>query len=184
MIVVAIIGVLAALSIYGISRYFLSAKTAEAKHTVGAIAKAAAAAYERELSLSQVLAPGAAGSATAATLCDSATKKIPTVIPPGAKVNPDPADQNEPSPTIGWTCLGFSLTQPVLYQYDYERNGNTATSGLPGAPTYTGTFFEASAKGDLDANPARLSTFALGGQVQSDGSLTLSTAIYADQEDQ
>ncbi len=36
MIVVAIIGVLAALAIYGVRRYMASAKTSEAKNTIGA----------------------------------------------------------------------------------------------------------------------------------------------------
>ncbi len=43
MIVVAIIGVLAALAIYGVRRYLATAKTSEAKNTVGAIARGAAA---------------------------------------------------------------------------------------------------------------------------------------------
>ena len=39
MIVVAIIGVLAALAIYGVRRYLASAKTSEAKNTIGAISR-------------------------------------------------------------------------------------------------------------------------------------------------
>jgi len=39
MIVVAIIGVLAALAIYGVRRYLASAKTGEAKNTIGAISR-------------------------------------------------------------------------------------------------------------------------------------------------
>ena len=48
MIVVAIIGVLAALAIFGVRRYLASAKTSEAKNSVGAITRGAAAAFERE----------------------------------------------------------------------------------------------------------------------------------------
>ena len=48
MIVVAIIGVLAALAIYGVRRYLASSKTSEAKNTVGAISRGATAAFERE----------------------------------------------------------------------------------------------------------------------------------------
>ena len=56
MIVVAIIGVLAALAIYGVRRYLASAKTSEAKNTIGAITRSAQAAYERENAASEEVA--------------------------------------------------------------------------------------------------------------------------------
>ena len=49
MIVVAIIGVLAALAIYGVRKYIANAKTAEARMSLGRIAKDASAAYNREV---------------------------------------------------------------------------------------------------------------------------------------
>src|SRR5689334_23265245 len=55
MIVVAIIGVLAALAIYGVRRYLATSKTAEAKNTIGGIARAAVAAYERETYSNELL---------------------------------------------------------------------------------------------------------------------------------
>ncbi len=55
MIVVAIIGVLAALAIYGVNKYLASAKTSEAKNTIGAIARGAAASYERETAASEIV---------------------------------------------------------------------------------------------------------------------------------
>ena len=48
MIVVAIVGVLAALAIYGVRKYLLNSKTAEVRNAVGQMAKDAKAAYERE----------------------------------------------------------------------------------------------------------------------------------------
>ena len=48
MIVVAIVGVLAALAIYGVRRYILNSKTAEARNGIGQMAKDASAAYNRE----------------------------------------------------------------------------------------------------------------------------------------
>ena len=182
MIVVAIIGVLAALAIYGVTRYFASAKTAEAKNTVGAISRSAAAAFEREKSQSEILAPGGTGAVSSYSLCGTATNKIPQAIPGGNKVNPDPADQVETDPANGWTCLRFSMTQPILYQYYYEKDGNSATTGLTGAPGYAGTYFEASAKGDIDNDGATYSTFARGGQIQADGSLTIATQVFIDDE--
>src|ERR1700760_3819622 len=64
MIVVAIIGVLAALAIYGVRRYLATAKTSEAKNTIGAISRAAVAAYERETTPNELLADGATSAAT------------------------------------------------------------------------------------------------------------------------
>src|SRR6266496_2755027 len=54
MIVVAIIGILAALAIYGVSRYLNSAKTSEVKQNVGAIARAAGASWERRVAPSEM----------------------------------------------------------------------------------------------------------------------------------
>jgi type IV pilus assembly protein PilA len=65
MIVVAIIGVLAALAIYGVRRYVASAKTSEAKNAVGAISRGAAAAFERrraEPGVEEAAASGAPAS--------------------------------------------------------------------------------------------------------------------------
>jgi type IV pilus assembly protein PilA len=185
MIVVAIIGVLAALAIYGVSRYFANAKTAEAKNTIGAIARAAAAAYEREQSVSEILGGGVAGAQSTFALCGQAAKKIPdSGIPAGTKINPDPADQTATAETNGaadgWACLRFNLNQPVAYQYSYMKD-NSVTTGLPGAPAYAGSYFEAAAQGDLDAD-TNLSTFARGGQIQTDGSLTLATQVYINEE--
>src|ERR1019366_6126315 len=55
MIVGAIIGVLPALAIYGVRRYLASAKTAEAKNSIGAITRGAVAAYERETTPTEIL---------------------------------------------------------------------------------------------------------------------------------
>jgi type IV pilus assembly protein PilA len=63
MIVVAIVGVLAALAIYGVRKYLLNAKTAEVRNAVGQMAKDAKAAFERESMSANILAAGAtAGS--------------------------------------------------------------------------------------------------------------------------
>src|SRR5437867_2713334 len=48
MIVVAIIGVLAALAIYGVSRYLKHSKTAEATRTLGSLETGSKAKYQKE----------------------------------------------------------------------------------------------------------------------------------------
>src|SRR6476659_4132266 len=58
MIVVAIVGVLAALAIYGVRRYILDSKKAEARNGVSQMAKDSSSAYSREGMAATVLALG------------------------------------------------------------------------------------------------------------------------------
>src|SRR6266851_4427576 len=76
MIVVAIVGVLSALAIYGVTKYLRSSKTAEVKTAVGQMAKDASAAFSREKMSSAVL--DAKGTASVAnSLCIKATATVP-----------------------------------------------------------------------------------------------------------
>lgn len=178
MIVVAIIGVLAALAIYGVRRYMASAKTSEAKNTVGAITRAAAAAFEREIAASEILAPGTSGTGTNHQLCQSATP-VPAVVPPGNKYQPGEAEWGGATEQTGWRCLKFSMTQPIYYQYQYLLGGG---AGVPGAPAVGAApnGFEAAAIGDLDADGV-LSGFVRGGTINA-GTLTVATQVHIDQE--
>ena len=176
MIVVAIIGVLAALAIYGVRRYMASAKTSEAKNTIGAISRAAAAAFEREIAASEILNPGDNSTTANHELCLSATA-VPAAVPAGTKYQPGEAEWGGADDRTGWRCLKFSLTQPVYYQYHYTRDGN---AGVPNAPAIAGTGFEAAAIGDLDGD-GQLSGFARGGIVNA-GTLTIATQVHIDQE--
>src|SRR5690606_6163685 len=79
MIVVAIVGVLAALAIYGVRKYIANAKTAEARNSIGQIAKDAAAAYAREGMAGDVLEQGETAALSNA-LCASADATVPSSI--------------------------------------------------------------------------------------------------------
>ena len=59
MIVVAIVGILAALAIYGVRRYMSNAKSAEARNSLGQMGKDAITAYAKEGMAATVLALGA-----------------------------------------------------------------------------------------------------------------------------
>jgi type IV pilus assembly protein PilA len=148
---IPMLGVMASLGIYGVRRYLMNAKTAEAKNTVGAITRAAVAAYERERM-------GAKGPAMH-RLCASAIA-VPAKIPAATKYMPGADDFHTGSEDAGWTCLKFSMTQPFYYQYGYVTGTG---SGLSGA---TASGFEASARGDLDGNGVT-SLFARGATVQN-----------------
>src|ERR1700756_1228572 len=91
MIVVAIIGVLAALAIYGVNKYLASAKTSEAKNTVGAISRAGVAAYERETMANALLGDGASSATAMHVLCKTSTQ-VPAAVPVGTKYQPGAAD--------------------------------------------------------------------------------------------
>ena len=94
MIVVAIIGVLAALAIYGVRRYLQSAKTSEAKQSIGAISRGAVGAYERENTPQEALGEGSSSTQTTHSLCGSATA-VPGAVPAGKKYQPNTANNND-----------------------------------------------------------------------------------------
>jgi type IV pilus assembly protein PilA len=193
MIVVAIIGVLAALAIYGVRRYLASAKTSEAKNTVGAISRGAAAAFERETTASELVAEGTSSVGASHALCDSTGANAPGHGPvpaalasvAGTKYQPVTAEGSdfETGTSLGgWKCLKFTLTQPIYYQYHYNKGGGFVSAGLTGAPAYGAESFEAAAQGDLDADAAA-STFSRGGTVNTTtGQLILATQVFIDAE--
>src|SRR5271154_5998093 len=79
MIVVAIVGILAVLAIYGVRKYLANAKTAEATNSLGQVAKNAAAAFEMESMAGTVLTPGSS-AAFSRKLCAGSTGTVPSAI--------------------------------------------------------------------------------------------------------
>jgi type IV pilus assembly protein PilA len=149
MIVVAIIGVLAALAIYGVRRYLLNAKTAEAKDGLGRIVKDGITAYSRERMNSTMLGDNAEAGAAHA-FCGSAANPIPNAVPGASKIQPSAADNKTGDTNNGWVCLKTTFGEPLYYQYAYESTDTTAN-------------FSATALGDLDGNGTQ-STFTYGGE--------------------
>ena len=177
MIVVAIIGVLAALAIYGVSKYLASAKTSEAKENVGAITRAAVAAFERETYENQMLPDGTNSVNATHNLCKSAVQ-VPAAVPKKNKYQPvlaNNADFNTGDSTTGWKCLAFNVTQPIYYSYNYQTGTGSGKSGA-GA-----NGFEASAIGDLNGDNVT-SLFARGADLGTNGDLKLSTTIFVENE--
>ena len=180
MIVVAIIGVLAALAIFGVRRYLASAKTSEAKNSVGAITRGAAAAFERETAASEILPAGGTSAAASHSLCASAGA-VPAAVPAGIKYQPNSTEGSDfetGTATGGWKCLRFSMTQPIYYQYHYVQGARIPGVTLSPDPTATG--FEAGAVGNLDADGVN-SYFTRGGTVAA-GQLALATQVYIENE--
>jgi len=173
MIVVAIIGVLAALAIFGVRRYILNAKTAEARNSLGGIAKAAEQAFDRELMPGAILTVGnSIGGAS--RLCGSASATVPSAAASiqGKKYQSSPSEWTTGTTTDGWACVRFQVQDPQYYMYTYA---NTGTTGA------VGDSFTAMANGDLDGNSV-LSTFRLDGLIQSGSTgavmVTVAPAIF------
>jgi type IV pilus assembly protein PilA len=155
MIVVAIVGVLAALAIYGVRKYLLNSKTAEVRNAVGQMAKDAKAAYERESMPSTILGGGKSAEVSN-NLCTDASKPVPadkTSIA-GKKYQSAATDWtvDEATPGKGFSCLHFAMSDPQYYMYDYK-----GTAGATQA-------FTAAGYGDLNGD-GTTSTFSLAGAV-------------------
>jgi len=161
MIVVAIVGVLAALAVYGVRKYVSNAKTAEARSGVGQIAKGAQAAFAAEQMEGNVLTLGST-VASDLRLCQSTTA-VPAADASvlGQKYQSSPAEWQG-----NWDCVRFSMSSPQYYQYNYVATG----TGDPGSTAL------AVARGNLDGD-ATWSTISLAGAVAEDeGQLELTFA--------
>lgn len=166
MIVVAIIGVLAALAIYGVKKYVTNSKTAEARQMLGRITKDAAAAYAKENLAGTVLAAGTA-TAISQRLCDAASNTVPATAATigGKKYQSASSEWAIGDSTTGWRCLKFGVDGAQYYMYQYSA-ANPATA--------TGTF-SAFAIGDLNGD-ATYSTFEMRGALQS-GTVAISPTV-------
>lgn len=159
---VVLVGSIAAIGIFGVRRYLGAAKTAEAKNSIGAIARGARAAYDRERD--------SADGAGAHRLCSTAIP-VPTIVPSGMKYMPAATDFDSGDENTGWKCLKFSMMSPIYFQYHYHQgSGYLGTAASPGPKG-----FEAAARGDLDGD-GTTSLFALSG-TESGGAITVSPTI-------
>ncbi len=161
MIVVAIVGILAVLAIYGVRKYLANAKTAEATNSLGAISKDAAMAYENE-SMAGVILPQGGTAGLSRQLCLGASKSVPATATSiqGQKYQSTVAEWNvDGAGNSGFACLKFTMDQPQYYMYSYVVTNSTGQ--------FTGT-----ANGDLNGDGI-LSTFAIVGSVNTNGALNV-----------
>jgi prepilin-type N-terminal cleavage/methylation domain-containing protein len=150
MIVVAIIGILAAVAIPAFLEYMKRGKTTEASLNLNKIGKAAKrvkgeiGTYPVE---SGTLLPHASG-----TCCGDSggTSQV------NNKCTPAPNSFND---TAGWSHLEFSVDEPSIYSYQYT-------------PDATGSTFTALGVGDADCD-TKLATFTLAGSTTSAGNPAL-----------
>jgi type IV pilus assembly protein PilA len=177
MIVVAIVGVLAVLAVYGVRKYIANSKTAEARNSLGQIAKDSATAFEKEtLGTAGVLVQGSS-TATIRALCATATASVPSAPAAiaGKKYQSSAAEWNvDAVGNRGFACLKYSMDQPQYFMYSYATTGSGATLG---------DTFSAVANGDLNADGV-LSSFTLIGAIGSGMVLNIAPTIAESQPEE
>jgi type IV pilus assembly protein PilA len=162
MIVVAIIGILAAVAIPSLIKYIRRSKTIEATMNLRKIYDSSVAYFEAEHA-----------DKTGSTL----TKQFPTTAgpSPGATATATCCGQNGdrcvPAPTNftadTWTVLHFSVDDPFYYVYQYTTSGSD-----------TSAVFGAWAFGDLDCDSIQ-STYERSGSVMSDRSVSGAAGLFS-----
>jgi type IV pilus assembly protein PilA len=158
MIVVAIIGILAAMAVPQFVQYMRRAKSAEAHQQLAALFTSAATYYVRES-----VGPGI--DAPLSTHCSVAS------APPSRTPN------DEKGPGVfsgGFVALAFDVPK-AFYAYSIESKGETC-SNKPSSPIY-----DLRAEGDLDADGQR-SLFQLAVGTNANNELYHGSAVHTENE--
>jgi prepilin-type N-terminal cleavage/methylation domain-containing protein len=145
MIVVAIIGILAAVAIPAFMDYIKKSKATEASLNLNKIGKALKTNFDSDSAFPGAagakLPTSGAGASTGAGCCGGYGRPVGDTT--SVKIN----NKCDAQPTVwgdsaGWQELEFSVNEPSQYNYEY----------LATTPTGTTAYVEAVAEGDLDCN--------------------------------
>ncbi|MDI1445687.1 prepilin-type N-terminal cleavage/methylation domain-containing protein [Polyangium sp. 6x1] len=183
MVVVAIIGVLAALAMFGVQRYLAAARIGEAKQTLGGIARGIGMLTERAVK-SEILTLGEQSASSNTTWCPECGGTMlcvtPASVPAARKYQPDNANGKDFDQCC-WRCVRFTLDDPTYYQYRYSVG--QAYLGPPlGGPDPGASGIEVAAVGDLDGDMS-VSTLTLAGtRDAATGQLRFSTQVFVSNE--
>ncbi len=136
MIVVAIIGILAAVAIPAFLKYIKKGKSSEVQENLQAIMKGATSYFQAEHNPPGALAP------VSGTLPAPSSAATPVANPSKNKYAPNAAQWQTPT----WEALGFSIDTAHYYQYQYVLTNAAeftavAHGDLDGDGTYS-TFYE------------------------------------------
>ena len=162
MIVVAIIGILAAVAIPGFMQYIKNSKTSEAKTNLNAIGKGATAWFEAEhydsTGLNSVTKqyPGTGGAlATLGKAADESTigvKQSPTSGSVKGKAWDGTTEAAATGADGAWGKLKFQVVSPIYYYYVYASNSNASTITATSTDKTVKSYFGASATASLSAS--------------------------------
>jgi type IV pilus assembly protein PilA len=160
MIVVAIIGILAAVAIPAFLKYIKRSKTTEAALNLTKIVDGSRAYYSAErATMAGEIIPAQLPTSEAFT---------PTDVPTNNKYAANAGDWGASST---WRALSFAIADPHYYQYQYDSAG-----------TGPGSWFQAWARGDLDAD-GTYSLFLRAGTVNiSTNEVQASGAMWSENE--
>ena len=167
MIVVAIVGVLAVLAVYGVRKYIANAKTAEAKNSIGQMSKDAVTAFEGENMQGSVLPEGTVTGVIRKMCPTGSVSSVPSSKTQIAaqKYQSTKSDWSNPTDVkniAGFPCVKFEMTAPQYYMYTYSAQGSSNPND----------YFVSIANGDLNGD-GTLSTFQMQGMIQASGRLNL-----------
>jgi len=169
MIVVAIIGILAALAIPAFISYIRRSKTGEATANLNSLFKSAASYYAQERT-------GRGTTSTTAGFCTVGTST--TENPPAPAPDQDKHQfETDPETYPNMAALGFTIADPVYYAYSITSDGVSTCGRTPGQTTvYTFT-----AHGDLDGDDT-ISTFELAAGTSAENELYKARGFYVENE--
>ena len=189
MIVVAIIGILAAIAIPAFINYVKRSKTSEAPANLKAMFTGAADLYTRGRSQRDMI--GRAAGASNTTRCH--VGNISTFALPGGRAPSDqkytiawPANSSADAVADGFVALSWQVSDPIYYQYSVVSTGNGAqpvSLGVNcGDSTAVGTrIYQLQAIGDLDQDDVD-SLFELSVGVDQGNTLYRNAEIFVQNE--
>jgi len=180
MIVVAIIGILAAVAIPGFMSYIKSSKTSEAKTNLKSIADGSISYFEAEhcfdaacMAPQSKLYPGCP-SGSAYALCSGA-QVIPNASAIGTKQDPGISAVTTPLAAAPWKYIKFNINKPFYYQYRYIHAGTA-----PSESTFSaGAVANLNAANDSKFFVSGLATGKVGNIIDLDEGATAPSGLFA-----
>lgn len=154
------------------------AKVDEVKNFLGAIARGALAAYERETMPQEPIAEGAEAVASHA-LCKSSTT-VPAEVPKASPYKPsgdDGKDFSTGDATTGWKCLKFAVGSTIYSQLTYKQ-GSGYLGPARGLPDPGPNGFEVSGAQDLDGDGKSSLFVQIGWVDEATKTVRLATSLY------